>query len=99
MPVLWQKIKVIMNDETEAYHLADIEECRGDYDDSSYSYQGKRYRVKEINNSQEAPKRCNEKAKVGTECHCPMCGKKFIKKVYQQKFCCIKCKNNYHNKR
>lgn len=88
-----------MNDETEAYHLADIEECIGDYDDSSYSYQGKRYRVKEINNSQEAPKRRNENAKVGTECHCPMCGKKFIKKVYQQKFCCIKCKNNYHNKR
>lgn len=90
---------MIMNDETEAYHLADIEECRGDYDSNDYSYQGRRYRVKEISNSQEIPKKRNEKAKVGTECHCPMCGKKFVKKVYQQKFCCIKCKNNYHNKR
>ena len=91
---------MIMNDETEAYHLADIEECRGDYDShSDFHYQGKRYRVKEINNSQESPKRHNEKAKVGSECRCPMCGKKFIKKVYQQKFCSIRCKNNYHNKR
>lgn len=75
-----------MNDETEAYHLADIEECRGDYNRENYIYQGKRYRVKRINNSQEVPKRRNEKAKVGTECRCPMCGKKFAKKVYQQKF-------------
>lgn len=88
-----------MNDDTEAWHLADIEECRDDYDSHSYSYQSKRYRVKDLNNSQEAPKRRNEKAKVGTECRCPMCGKTFVKKVYQQKFCCIKCKNNYHNKR
>ena len=88
-----------MNDETEAYHLADIEESRDDYDIINYSYQYKRCRVKELSNSQEAPKRRNEKAKVGTECRCPMCGKKFVKKVYQQKFCCIKCKNNYHNKR
>ncbi|RGN50054.1 MULTISPECIES: hypothetical protein [unclassified Bacteroides] len=88
-----------MNDETEAYHLADIEESRDDYDSINYSYQYKRCRVKELSNSQEAPKRRNEKAKVGTECRCPMCGKKFVKKVYQQKFCCIKCKNNYHNKR
>lgn len=90
---------MIMNDETEAYHLADIEEGRGNYDSNDYSYQSKRHRVKEINNSQEAPKRRNEKVKVGSECRCPMCGKKFVKKVYQQKFCCIKCKNNYHNKR
>lgn len=88
-----------MNDETEAYHLADIEECRGNSNRENYIYQGKRYRVKRINNSQEVPKRRNEKAKVGTECRCPMCGKKFAKKVYQQKFCCIKCKNNYHNRR
>ena len=88
-----------MNDDTEAYHLADIEECRCDYGDSDYSYHGKRYRVQSLGNSQEVPKRRNEKAKVGTECRCPMCGKKFVKKVYQQKFCCIKCKNNYHNKR
>ena len=70
-----------MNDETEAYHLADIEESRDDYDSINYSYQYKRCRVKELSNSQEAPKRRNEKAKVGTECRCPMCGKKFVKKV------------------
>ena len=67
-----------MNDETEAYHLADIEESRDDYDSINYSYQYKRCRVKELSNSQEAPKRRNEKAKVGTECRCPMCGKKFV---------------------
>ena len=88
-----------MNDETEAWHLADIEECRGDYNREDCIYQDKRYRVKEINSSQEAPKRRNEKAKIGSECRCPMCGKKFVKKVYQQKFCCIRCKNNYHYKR
>lgn len=87
-----------MNDDTEAYHLAGIEDCRGDYD-SNYIYQNKRYREQSLGNSQEVPKKRNEKAKVGTECRCPMCGKKFMKKVYQQKFCCIKCKNNYHNKR
>lgn len=89
-----------MNDETEAWHLADIEECRGNIDcHDNYSYQGKRYRIREINNSQEAPKKRNEKARIGADCGCPMCGKKFVKKVYQQKFCSIKCKNNYHNKR
>lgn len=93
---MWQKISIAMNDETEAYHLADIEECRGNYC-SNYSYQ--RHRTRRINNSQEAPKRRNEKAEVDTECRCPMCGKKFVKKVRQQKFCYIKCKNNYHNKR
>ena len=36
---------MIMNDETEAYHLADIEEGRGNYDSNDYSYQGKRHRV------------------------------------------------------
>ena len=36
-----------MNDETEAYHLADIEESRDDYDSINYSYQYKRCRVKE----------------------------------------------------
>lgn len=87
-----------MNDETEAYHLADIEESRDEYD-SDCNYQGKRYRVKSLGNSHEAPKRRNEKARIGADCGCPMCGKKFVKKVYQQKFCSIKCKNNYHNKR
>ena len=41
-------------------------------------------------------------AKVGTECHCPGCGKKFKKKSYQQKFCSNKgrgnCKDTYWNR-
>lgn len=82
-----------MNADTEAYHLADIVESRGDYDDQNH-YQNKRYRVQSLCNGHEVPKKRNEKANVGSECCCPMCGKKFIKKVYRQKFCCIKCKNN-----
>lgn len=89
-----------MNDETEAYHIADIEECRGDTEyPYTQPYQGCRYRVKKLDNSIEVPKRRNEKANVGAEIRCPMCHKKFVKKTYQQKFCCIRCKNNYHNKR
>lgn len=85
-----------MNDDTEAWALADTEECRCDI---NTGYQGKRTRLSCLDNGIESPKKRNEKSKVGSYCRCPMCGKKFIKKVYQQKFCCIKCKNNYHNKR
>lgn len=54
-----------MNDESEAYHLADIEECRGSSYREPYTYKGERYRVRSLNNSIEAPKRRNAKAKVG----------------------------------
>lgn len=86
-----------MNDETEAWHLADIDD--GVYDCDDYRYAGFRSRKSRLDNGIEAPKLRNEKAQVGEECRCPMCGKKFAKKSYQQKFCGIKCKNNYHNKR
>lgn len=36
-------------------------------------------------------------AKIGEEISCPVCGKVFTKKTYQQKFCCTKCKNKYWN--
>lgn len=39
----------------------------------------------------------NAQASVGSQCTCPECNKKFIKKYYQQKFCCTRCKDNYHN--
>ena len=43
----------------------------------------------------------NKEAKVGTECICPSCGTKFIKKSYQQVFCKSKggtiCKDKYWN--
>lgn len=89
-----------MFDESEAYHIADIECCRGGYDEDYRPHpMCYRSRKKKLGKSIEAPKIRNEKAQVGEECRCPMCGKKFAKKSYQQKFCGIKCKNNYHNKR
>lgn len=89
-----------MNDETEAYHLADIEECRGNIDYfNDHLYSMNRYRIKHLGLGIEIPKKRNESSNVGTECKCPICKRTFIKKTYQQKFCCIKCKNKYHNKR
>ena len=39
----------------------------------------------------------NKSAKVGEECKCPTCGKTFIKKSYQQVFCCNDCKVAFWN--
>lgn len=40
-------------------------------------------------------------AKVGSKVQCPVCGKMFVKKSYQQAFCCNKgkhnCKDRYWN--
>ena len=41
----------------------------------------------------------NKAAKVGSEITCPVCGCTFIKKSYQQAFCCTSCKDSYHNQR
>lgn len=41
----------------------------------------------------------NKDAKIGAVIKCPMCGKIFTKKSYQQKFCSNGCKVKYHNKR
>lgn len=41
----------------------------------------------------------NGNAKMGEELQCPICGKRFVKKSYQQKFCTKGCKIKYHNKR
>lgn len=41
----------------------------------------------------------NGNAKMGEQLQCPMCGKRFVKKSYQQKFCTNDCKVRYHNKR
>ena len=42
-----------------------------------------------------------KQAKVGEEIRCAgyACGKSFVKKSYQQAFCCTKCKDNFWNKR
>jgi predicted nucleic acid-binding Zn ribbon protein len=39
----------------------------------------------------------NKSAKVGTEIICPVCGKRLIKKSYQQAFCSTECKDKYWN--
>ena len=39
----------------------------------------------------------NKKAKVGEEIICPICGKTFTKKQWQQAFCCGACKDKYWN--
>lgn len=36
--------------------------------------------------------------KVGEPCVCPVCGEVFIKRSYQQAFCCTKCKDWYWNR-
>jgi predicted nucleic acid-binding Zn ribbon protein len=41
----------------------------------------------------------NKSAKVGTEIICPVCGKRFIKKSYQQAFCSTECKDKYWNQK
>lgn len=39
----------------------------------------------------------NKDAKIGDTIVCPVCKTKFIKKHYQQTFCCSDCKNKYWN--
>lgn len=41
----------------------------------------------------------NKAAKVGVEITCPSCGIVFVKRSYQQAFCCGACKDEYHNQR
>lgn len=41
----------------------------------------------------------NGNAKMGEQLRCPICGRWFVKKSYQQKFCTKNCKIKYHNKR
>lgn len=39
----------------------------------------------------------NKAAKVGAELTCPVCGSSFVKKQWQQAFCCSHCKDTYWN--
>lgn len=41
----------------------------------------------------------NKSAKTGDLIKCPVCGAEFKKKIYQQVFCCSKCKDAYWNKK
>jgi len=40
----------------------------------------------------------NKQKKVGATIECPVCHKKFLKKQYSQAFCCIRCKDKFHNR-
>ena len=40
----------------------------------------------------------NKQKKVGATIECPVCHKKFLKKQYSQAFCCLHCKDAFHNK-
>ena len=55
----------------------------------------------EIKMQMKLQKEANKTAKIGTECICPSCGTKFIKKAYNQVFCKTKrgtiCKNAFWN--
>ena len=37
-------------------------------------------------------------AKVGEAIKCAHCGEEFVKRYYQQAFCCPQCKDDYWNK-
>lgn len=39
----------------------------------------------------------NCEAPVNSMIVCPECHSRFIKKTYNHKFCCSKCKDDYHN--
>ena len=39
----------------------------------------------------------NKQTKTGTIIECPVCHKKFKKIQYSQAFCCVRCKDKYHN--
>lgn len=39
----------------------------------------------------------NKLAKVGDEIVCPICGTHFVKKQWQQAFCCNSCKETFWN--
>ena len=95
-----------MEDITEAEALADIEEGRTDYDDiidGHSSYESYYRFLEEIGNSIKADYRHyerNKNAKVGTNIMCAenRCQKRFVKKSYQQAFCCTKHKNQFWNR-
>lgn len=46
---------------------------------------------------QKTQYQANKAAKVGSEIVCPICGTTFIKRQWQQAFCCPACKDKYWN--
>lgn len=54
-----------------------------------------------IDETEEEQYRSNKGAMVGQSIICagPYCNKSFRKRYYQQAFCCLKCKDQYWNKK
>lgn len=102
-----------IDEDTEAAHLAEIEED-GWYDSEWEEEQEeereerrkasrKRFlenREAGVNNDEYLYLK-NKQAKVGETIVCagPLCGKKIKKKQYAQAFCCNKCKDQFWNRR
>lgn len=98
-----------LDDDSEAAHLAEIEdEFYDDWLDDDYI--GSKHKRKQtsgrenIKRGVEADeKRYNENkaAKVGDTIICagPKCGSKFKKRQYAQAFCCNHCKDQFWNRR
>jgi hypothetical protein len=84
---------------TEAEALADIEESRTCYDDDCDYEDFKQDREHSIKSDYKHYIK-NKQAKVGTKIQCAenRCRNVFIKKSYQQAFCCTKHKNQFWNR-
>lgn len=73
------------------------------YDEPSKPAKSQRETLVEILQAQgtELPKKkvvyLKETPKVGDRIECKHCGKVFIKKSYQHKFCSLRCKDTFHN--
>lgn len=85
-------------DESEAAHLCEIYDDETDY---SNSYEQFINEVKSGIEHDERHYKANKKAKVGSKIICagPKCNKRFVKKSYQQCFCCTKHKDQFWNRR
>jgi hypothetical protein len=87
-----------MYDGTEADWMDDVRS----HDEDDYDEAGDEY-FNNVRSSQSEVWNNNASAKVGSKCHCPVCGRNFVKKSYQQKFCpskkgrSSKCKDKYWN--
>ena len=102
-----------IDDDTEAAHLAEIEEedwydpeweeDREEEREERRKESRKRFlenREAGVNNDEYQYLK-NKQAKVGETIVCagPLCGKKIKKKQYAQAFCCNKCKDQFWNRR
>ena len=82
-------------EDSEAAHLCEI------YDDESRPYEDFLAERASGVAHDERHYKLNKKAKVGTKIVCagPKCNNRFIKKSYQQCFCCTRHKDQFWNRR